>query len=281
MNLILKELFTNIKFIVWLFILVFLLIYAFIYPQSFSVNPARWFQVPRALPPSSDFPFGTTLLGQDVFKLTPLALSNTLLISFIAGAIGVLIALVLGFIASFASRIINTITSIFIDIMCMIPGAPILMIILYAWRDKLTMPMIGLIFGAIGWTFSARIYKGLFEGLKTRLYIATSQYSGLGLLHIMVKDVMPYVIRFLMVNFIDITIWAIGNEVTISVFGAMKMDEVTIGTTIHWALQYQALHLGIWWWIVFPVLVLIITVTSIYNVTITIDNIVFVRRTKI
>lgn len=278
---ILRELLTNVRFVVWFSILVLLLAYAFIYPQTFSVNPVRWYQVPGALPPSMNFPFGTTLLGQDLFKLTSLALSNTLLISFISGAIGVAIALLLGFIAAFTGRIISGITSTFIDIMCMIPGIPILMLILYAWRDRLTMPLIGLIFGAIGWTFSARIYKGLFEGLKSRLFIALSQYSGLGLAQIMIKDVMPYVMRFLMVNFIDITIWAVGNEVTISVFGAMKMDEATIGTTIYWALQYQAPLLGIWWWVVLPVIVLILAIASIYNIAITIDNVVFVKRTKI
>ncbi len=260
------------KFMVSLSIMVLGFIYAFIYPSMIKIDPGAFYYAPRGQPPSSSYPFGTTLLGQDVFALTSIALRNTLIISFIAAALGIVIALVLGVIAAFSRNyIIKGVTSTFIDIMCMLPSLPILMVILYVWRGILTLPQIGMIMSLLGWTFTSRAIRGFLESLRTRLFIFTSYLSGLSIISIMIKDVVPYLLRYLLVSFVSMVTWAIGNEVTISVFGAMKMEEVTIGTTVQWALSYNAIFLGIWWWIVFPILVLVIFVLALYIFIMDID----------
>jgi len=260
------------KFLISLSLVILGLVYAFVYPTTVKIDPGTFFYVPSGRPPSLSHPFGTTLLGQDVFILTAVALRNTLIISFVAAALGVSIALVLGVVAAFSRNyIIKGITSTFIDIMCMLPSLPILMVILYVWRGVLTLPQIGVIMSLLGWTFTARAIRGFLESLRARMYIFTSYLSGLSMIGIMIKDVVPYLLRYLLVNFVSIVIWAMGNEVTISVFGAMKMEEVTIGTTIHWALHYNAIFLGIWWWIVFPVLTLAVFVLALYVFVMDID----------
>ncbi|MEM2627240.1 MAG: ABC transporter permease subunit, partial [Ignisphaera sp.] len=106
-------------------------------------------------------------------------------------------------------------------------------------------------------------------------------FSGASILDVLVKDIVPYILRYLMVGFINIMLWSVGQETFLSLFGAMKIEMVTIGTTIYWALQYQALFLGCWWWIVFPIIFLVIFIVSLYKVVMWIDTYVFVRRTMV
>jgi peptide/nickel transport system permease protein len=50
-------------------------------------------------------------------------------------------------------------------------------------------------------------------------------------------------------------LWSIGLEVTLAVLGLSNSNIPTIGTTIYWANQHQALIAGIWWWIAAPIVV--------------------------
>ncbi|MEM1644696.1 MAG: ABC transporter permease subunit [Ignisphaera sp.] len=278
----LKILVTRTTFPIWLGILISLLLFSFVYTRTIPSNPGRWYYVPSRLPPSLEYPLGTTMLGQNMLYIVPEALKNSITISAIGGFVGILIALMLATVAVLPrNNIIRSAFAYFIDVMCMIPGFPILMIVLYAWRAVLTLPLIGVIFGLIGWTFTARSIRGLLESLKTRLFIQLSYFSGASLLDVLVKDIVPYILRYLMVGFINIMLWSIGQETFLSLFGAMKLEIVTIGTTIYWALQYQALFLGCWWWIVFPILFLVVFVVALYKVVMWIDTYVFVRRTMV
>lgn len=53
-------------------------------------------------------------------------------------------------------------------------------------------------------------------------------------------------------------------EVTLSVLGLSDVTLPTIGTTIFWANQHQALVFGAWWWLAAPVLVAIILFLGLY-----------------
>ena len=47
---------------------------------------------------------------------------------------------------------------------------------------------------------------------------------------------------------------AIAIESGLAVIGLSSLQESTLGTMIYWALQYQALLAGRWWWILTPVI---------------------------
>ncbi|MEM0026945.1 MAG: ABC transporter permease subunit [Ignisphaera sp.] len=265
------------KFLIPLIIFISLLFYAFIYPLRMPINPGRWYYAPPAQPPSLSYPFGTTIMGQDLFLLTPIALRNTIIISFMAAIISVLIAWIIGSTAALSRSVMRSILLTITDIICVIPGLPLLMVIFYAWRDYLTIPLIGVIMGLIGWGFPARSIYAILSSLSQRTFVYTSYFTGLSLYKIIFKDFVPYLLRYLMINLIGTMTWAIGNEVTASIFGAMKMEEATIGTTIHWAMYYQAILLGVWWWLVIPIAFIVAFVLSLYILMVEIDKYVFAR----
>ncbi|MCS7111415.1 MAG: ABC transporter permease subunit [Ignisphaera sp.] len=272
-----KELALRPKFLIPLTLFTGLLVYAFIYTATININPGRWYYAPPAQPPNPSYPFGTTSMGQDLFLLVPMALRNTIVISFVAAVISVLIAWGIGSTAALSSTVARSALMTLVDIVCVLPGLPLLMVIFYTWRDHLTIPLIGIIMGLIGWAFPARAVYAMVSSLRQRTFIYTSYFSGLAIYKIVIKDFIPFLLRYLMINLVSTMTWAIGNEVTTSIFGAMKMEEVTIGTTIHWAMYYQAILLGVWWWLAIPVVFLVSFVLSLYVLMVEIDRYIFAR----
>ena len=59
-------------------------------------------------------------------------------------------------------------------------------------------------------------------------------------------------------------IWAIGMEVTLAILGLTNIEVPTIGTMIHWAVNYQSMLLGYWWWILTPVVISIFLFVALY-----------------
>jgi peptide/nickel transport system permease protein len=267
-----KDMVKDKMFIAMLSIVIGIVLYIVIYTNYFiKIDPSKWYSYPQGIPPSSKYPFGTTLTGQNLVDLVPVALKNSIVIGITTALTSTIIAIVLAALVTIAKKGVSALM-IFIDTMCTIPPLPILIVMIFTWRDYITMPVIGLILSIFGWAWPSRALISTLSSLKERTFIYTSYLSGLPSYMIMFKDFMPFIMRYILVGFINLMLWAIGMETTISMFGAMKMETPTIGTTLYWALQYQAFLLGLWWWYLIPVLFLIALVLPLYMIGIKIDE---------
>jgi hypothetical protein len=66
--------------------------------------------------------------------------------------------------------------------------------------------------------------------------------------------------------------WSIGLEVTLSVLGFTDINTPTIGVMIYWANQHTALVAGIWWWIFFPVLLVVMTFVGLFLLAVSMNE---------
>jgi peptide/nickel transport system permease protein len=71
---------------------------------------------------------------------------------------------------------------------------------------------------------------------------------------------------------INVMAWAIGLEVTLAILGLVNLDLPTLGTMIYWALNYQALLLGYWWWLLTPVVLSVLLFVSLYWLSVSISE---------
>ena len=67
-------------------------------------------------------------------------------------------------------------------------------------------------------------------------------------------------------------LWALGMEITLSVLGLTSLETPTIGTTIHWAMQYQAIFRGIWWWLLTPIILCVLLFIALYMLSVSISE---------
>jgi peptide/nickel transport system permease protein len=66
--------------------------------------------------------------------------------------------------------------------------------------------------------------------------------------------------------------WAIGLEMTLAILGLVKMEIPTLGTMLQWALSYQAVLLGHWWWVLTPVGLSLLLFVALYWLSVSISE---------
>src|SRR5258705_4976024 len=117
---------------------------------------------------------------------------------------------------------------------------------------------------SLGWAYSAcRIPSGAMS-LRSREFPDTGIFSGMSARQILVEEHLPYVLPIVFSTTMNNINWSIGFEVTLSVLGFTDINTPTVGVLIYWANQHTALVAGIWWWIFFPVLLVILTFIGLF-----------------
>jgi peptide/nickel transport system permease protein len=150
------------------------------------------------------------------------------------------------------------------DSFVVMPVLPILILLSFLLRGRLSLVMLALILGLFGWPWDARLIRAQVLSLKERSFTRTAVYSGTGSLKITQKEHLPFVLPVVFATTINNMLWSIGMEVTLSVLGLSNVSLATLGTAFFWANQHQALVAGIWWWIAAPVVVAIILFLGLY-----------------
>src|SRR5215813_279702 len=158
--------------------------------------PNDSYVVPPDLPPSADYPLGTTSRGQDLFWLLSFAMRNTLLFGLTVAALS----------------------------------------------------------------------------LRSREFTETGIFSGMSMRQILVEEHLPYVLPIVFSTTMNNINWSIGFEVTLSVLGFTDINTPTIGVLIYWANQHTALVAGIWWWIFFPVLLVVMTFVGLFLLAVSMNE---------
>lgn len=246
-------------------IIIGMITYAYILPYfSPYKDPMRWNQVPADLPPSSSYPFGTTTLGQDLFWMCSFALRNSISFGVITSAISTVIALFVGIISAYLRGKLSAVLTIFIDCFCVLPALPILVLVSALWTGGTFMTNFALILSIFGWAWSARTVRSIVLSLRERTFTHTARFSGYKILDVVVHEYLPYIFGVILVSALNVMLWAIGMETTLAIFGLTSLGVPSVGTIIFWAMSYQALVRKVWWWIFFPITLLVIFIVALY-----------------
>lgn len=245
---------------VFLLAIVVLSLLSFVSPY----DPGQTFMVPPDMPPSGEHLFGTSSRGQDVFWWMAFAVRNSLLLGILTAVISRIIAIFVGLTAGYrggwADRILMSINDSFV----VMPVLPILILLSFLLRGQMSLMMLAFIMGLFGWPWDARLIRSQVLSLKERPFTRTAVYSGTSSFLITINEHLPFVLPVVFATTINNLLWSIGMEVTLSVLGLSNVTIPTIGTTIFWANQHQALVAGIWWWLGAPVVIAIILFLGLY-----------------
>ncbi|HEY8344213.1 MAG TPA: ABC transporter permease [Bacillota bacterium] len=272
MSRVIKELFNHDKrFIFGSSILTLFIMIALI--SLFSpYNMKAWNTVPRDLPPSWEHPLGTNSMGQDILWKTMVAIKNSLLLGLIAASLSRIIAIVLGLLAGYKGGYFDRIVMTINDSFIIIPLFPVLILIASILRTSLSITVLGVIIGLFGWAWDARLFRSQILSLKEREFTKTAILSGMKTSKIIVTEHLPYIIPLILAATINNVIWVIGMEVTLSMLGLSNLNTPTIGTMIYWALQYQAIFLEKWNWILTPIIICIVLILALYMLSTSISE---------
>ena len=239
----------------------------------FSPYPvADSYVVPPDLPPSWPHILGTTSRGQDVFWQLAAAIRNTLLFGFSVAILSRLISLVVGLVAGYAGGVVDRVLMAINDSFIVIPLFPILVLFFFVMRERMTWAWLALAMASLGWAYDARLIRSVALSLRTREFTQTSIFSGMSMRQILIEEHLPYVLPIVFSTTMNNINWSIGLEVTLSVLGFTNVDTPTIGMMIYWANQHTAMVAGIWWWIAFPVALVVMTFIGLFLLAVSMNE---------
>ena len=211
------------------------------------------------------FWFGTDVQGRDILSLMLYGMNISLIIGGLSVLLSVILGVVMGVLSGYFGGIVDTLIMRFADAMLSIPTIMFTLLVSGVARVVIPKDLIGhfsplILIGAIamtGWMQYARTVRGLTLLEKGREYVMASRISGASHLHIMLRHIVPNVLRPVLVMATLHLGVAILTEATLSFLGVgMPPDQPSLGTLINEGNQY--LFSGQWWIVAFPAALLVI-----------------------
>ncbi|MBN1438159.1 MAG: ABC transporter permease [Anaerolineales bacterium] len=268
---ILRDLFKDYRFTLSFSVLLILLALAIV--AHFSPDdPALTGAVPRDLKPSAEYWLGTDSKGQDIFWQAAFAVRNSLIISVIAGLLSRIIAILVGMVAGYVGGMTDRVLMFISDSLLVIPLLLILIMMAMLLREYMNLLILALLLAVFGWAWDARVIRSVILSLREREFTQTAILSGTGTVELVWKEYMPFTMPLVFSTLINNMAWAIGLEMTLAILGLMNVNIPTLGTMLNWALAYQAILLGRWWWILTPVVLSVFLFVALYWLSVSISE---------
>jgi peptide/nickel transport system permease protein len=237
---------------------------SFVLPFFAPADPSVQATYMRNLPMSSAHWLGTNALGQDIFWFLVFAVRNSLTLGLLVAAGVTVIATIVGLSAGYIGGRFERIVMLFVDTFITIPLLPILIILGALIRGNTSFLTVGVIIMIFGWAWDARTVRSMALSLREREFINMARFSGANTIHILVREVFPYVMAYTLVGFINTILFAINLEATLAVIGLSKIEVPTLGSIIFWALNYNALFTGQYVWIVAPIVATVVLFLGLF-----------------
>lgn len=256
-----------------LLILLFLVI--FTVHGLLTINPkdAYPLAVRPKQPPSFQFPLGTDFFGRDLYAAMVIGMWQTALIGFLAGALGTMIGVVLGFISAYFGGFIDTAITSVCQILTPIP-AFLIQVVIAGSIDKrsvtiITMALVVLMFA---WMAPTLVIRSQVLSMKERQFVSVAKLSGMTSLGIIFKEILPNLLPFIAAAFVAQVFGAVFASFYLAIVGLGPLREPLLGNTI-WAAQTQAAFFnGWWWWPIGPAVAMILILGSLALINMGLDE---------
>jgi peptide/nickel transport system permease protein len=218
-------------------------------------------------PPSNEFLLGTGNFGEDVLAQLCTGTRNSLMIGAIAGGLAMLIAVLVGGIGPYKGGLVDEIANAFTNVVMVFPRLPLL-ILLAAILEERSMFLLALLIGLTSWPWAARCIRSQVLTLKERGFIDVARMSGMKDRKIVVAEIMPNMLAYIIIVFVVSLSIAVLTEAGLSMIGLGPdpSTSVTLGSILYWVMNstQAALPWSLWWCFIPPGLILTIFLVAVF-----------------
>jgi len=195
---------------------------------------------------------GTDYAGSDVYTQFVYGARISLLVGLLSAGIGIGLGLVVGLLAGFLGRFVDEVLMRFTDMMLVIPGLPLLIVLVAVLGPNIWNLII--VIGFLGWMGFARIVRSQVLTVRERPFVEAARASGAGTGRIIVKHIFPNLVSLTYVNLALTVPGAILSESALAFLG-LSDPSVT-----SWGHMFQNLQTSgdlvrfppTWWWVLPP-----------------------------
>ena len=224
-------------------------------------------------PPSLEYPFGTDFFGRDLLTAMVVGMWQTAFIGVLAGGLGVLIGIVLGFTSAYFGGYLDAIITGICQILTPIP-ALLVQIVIAGSLDKrdVTIYTMALVVAMLAWMGPTLIIRAQVLTMRERQFVSVAKLSGMGDLEIIFREILPNLLPFIAAAFVGQVFGAVFASFYLAVLGLGPVREPLMGNLI-WAAQGQsAFFNNWWWWPIFPALAMVLILGSLALINMGLDE---------
>ena len=224
----------------------------------------------RLAPPSWRHPFGTDDLGQDLLSRMLYGGRISIAVGVSAMLIAVVVGTAIGAIAGMSRGLVDTVLMWLTDLFLSLPQLPLLLLIIYLFRDSLkrlvgpemgVFIMIVAVIGGFRWMSVARLVRAQFLSLREKEFLEAARALGASRMRQVVRHILPNAMGPIIVAATIDVANAIIAESTLSFLGlGFPPDIPSWGRVLYDAKDYLDIAP---YWALFPGTLIFLTVLSI------------------
>ncbi|MDS0300797.1 ABC transporter permease [Halogeometricum sp. S1BR25-6] len=216
-------------------------------------------QAERLLPPFQNwaYPLGTTQSGVDLLALIIDSTPFILLMVLAGGVWATGIAVLVGTVSGYKGGAVDTVITSVSDFFMAIPGLPLVIILAITFSPENPI-FLGMILTINYWAGLGRSIRSQVLSIREASYVEAARTMGTGTSRIILKDVMPNIMPYVMVNFVLAARYTIFASVGLYFIGVLPYTGQNWGVTLNNAYNQgglftmQALH-----WLLVPIVAIV------------------------
>lgn len=246
-----KILINSPKFMIGFVMLSLMALVVIIYPLINTNDPlemiAMAYQEPGVITmDGSKLLLGSDNFGRDLFLELIYGIRTSIMVGLIAGcvatAIGLYLGLLSGYVGGIIDNIITTVTNMFI----VIPSFIILILVSVSINQRSSV-VTALIIGFTAWPWTARAVRAQTTSLRNRDHVNLAKISGHSQPRIIIFEILPYIMSYVVMAFVLQTASGILAEASISMLGLGPFNTISLGIILNWSMIFEAPRSGAWW----------------------------------
>lgn len=242
---------------------------------SFTVNLKNAYPLSVGLkkPPSWQYPFGTDFFGRDLLAAMIVGMWQTAVIGVLAGGLGTLIGVVLGFIAAYFGGRLDSLIRTICQILTPIPVL-LIQVVIAGSLDKrdVTIFTMAFIVVLLAWMGPTLVIRAQVLTMKERQFVSVAKLSGVSDLGIIFKEILPNLLPFIAAAFVGQVFAAVFASFYLAVLGLGPLREPLLGNIIWAATGQGAFFNGWWWWPIEPSVAMILILGSLALIIMGLDE---------
>ncbi len=228
---------------------------------------------PASMPPDATWPFGTDADGRNLLAVIVYGTLLTLKIGVIAGCLGLGIGTSLAFISAYRGGWLDIVIRVLVDVLITIPTLLVLVVIASVIHGSMNTTAMGFIIALLAWREPTRQIRSQVLVMREAQYVKLAVLNGASAARIIFVEMIPNLLPFLGANLVVAISQAVLASIGLEALGLGSPSEPTLGLTIYWMMNESAFLLGMWWWIIEPIAVLIVLFVGLFLLTSGLDEI--------
>lgn len=203
------------------------------------------------------YPLGTTRSGVDLLALIIDSTPFILLMVLAGGVWATTLAVIVGTVSGYKGGTVDNVITAISDFFMAIPGLPLVIVLALALSPENPI-FLGVILTINYWAGLGRSIRSQVLSIREESYIEASRTMGTGSIRIIIKDVLPNIMPYVMVNFVFAARYTIFASVGLYFIGVLPYTGQNWGVTLNYGYTQGGLFsMGAFHWLLVPMVAIV------------------------